>query len=129
MSSAIPIPEDRPLTAREAALVRWLLEHGSSDALSFLPQLPEAWVASRCYCGCASIDFEIAGAMPSAGAGLQVLSDYQWQAANGSWFGVFVFAKGGQLAGLEVWSIDGRAVAASLPEVEELRPLAPPPIG
>jgi hypothetical protein len=123
MSAAGPIPEDRPLTAEEATLVRWLLEHGNSDACGFLPQLTDARVVSHCPCGCASIDFAIGGAVPPAGSGLHVLSDYRWQAADESLFGVFVFAKGGKLAGLEVWSIDGRSAAASLPEVEQLRPL------
>ena len=123
MSAATPIPEDRPLTAQEATLVRWLLEHGNADAPLFLPQLADVRVVSRCPCGCASIDFAVGAAVPPDGSGLHVLSDFQWQAADDSLFGVFVFAKGGKLAGLEVWSIDGLAAAVSLPEVERLRPL------
>jgi len=123
MSTATPIPGDRPLTAQEATLVRWLLEHGNADAPSFLAQLADARVVSRCRCGCASIDFALGGAVPLAGSGLHVLSDFQWQDADESLFGVFVFAKDGKLSGLEMWSIDGLAAAASLPEVEQLRPL------
>ena len=47
--------------------------------------------------------------MPPAESGMHILADYQWQAANGAHFGVFVFARAGLLAGLEVWSVDGLA--------------------
>ena len=59
MPEFVPVPtqQDRPLTEQERSLVRWLLEHGNPDAAEFLPQLADAWVVSRCGCGCASIDF------------------------------------------------------------------------
>lgn len=123
MADAVPIPEDRPLTPQEQALVRWLLEHGNPDAARFLPQLADARVVSRCPCGCASIDFAIAGAVPPAGAGMRVLADYQWQGADGEQFGVFVFERAGLLAGLEVWSVDGLAAASALPMIGQLQPL------
>jgi hypothetical protein len=119
-----PIPEDRPLTALEGVLVQWLLEHGNPDAASYLPQLAQARVVSRCPCGCASIDFAIGGAVAPAGARMLVLSDYVWQADDGAHCGVFVFACGGQLAGLEVWTADGAGPVSTLPEVERLHPLA-----
>jgi hypothetical protein len=118
-----PISEDRPLTRQEESLVRWLIEHGGPGTEAYLPQIPQARVVSRCSCGCASIDFAIAGKSPSADDGMKILSDYWWQAADGALFGVFAFARGGLLAGLEVWPIDGEAATASLPTVEELQPL------
>jgi hypothetical protein len=122
-----PIPENRPLTADKGALVQWRLEHGNQDAARFLPQLTDVSVVSRCPCGCgcgcASIDFAVGGAVPPAGAGMQILADFQWQAADGAHFGVFVFAEGGLLAGLEVWSVDGSAVASVLPAIGQLQPL------
>jgi hypothetical protein len=117
------IPDDRPLTPEEEALVRWLLENGNRDAGGFLPQLANARVVSRCPCGCASIDFAVDGAVPPAEARIKKLADYQWQAADGAQFGVFVFARAGQLAGLEVWPIDGLQAASLLPKIEQLRPL------
>jgi hypothetical protein len=124
MASAGAISEDRPLTNDEAALVRWLLEHGNPHASTFLPQLASARVVSRCPCGCASIDFAIDGTTAPVGAGMHVLSDYVWQAPDGSHCGVFTFARGGQLAGLEVWTADGVGPVSLLPFVEQLRPLA-----
>jgi hypothetical protein len=128
MADREPIAEDRPLTAQEAALVRWLLEHGGPEAVGFLPQLPELRVVSRCPCGCASIDFGIGGTVPPARTGMQVLSDYVWLTAGGAQCGIFVFARGGQLAGLEVWSVDGLESVLSLPPVEQLRPLTASPM-
>jgi len=119
------IPEDRSLTLQEIELVRWLLEHGTPGvAPAFLAQVDQARVASRCPCGCASIDFAIAGRLPPVGAPLQILSDYWWESDEGDKFGVFVFAKADLLAGLEVWSVDGRAVANSLPKIASLKPIA-----
>lgn len=126
MAGAVPIPEDRPLTDEESALVRWLLLHGTPSAVRFLPQLDEARVVSRCSCGCASIDFAIGGDVPPPGTPLEILADYEWLAGDGAALGVFVFARCDLLAGLEVWSIDGLSSASTLPTIEQLRPLAGP---
>ena len=123
MPETMPIPEDRPLTTAEESLVRWLLEHGTRQVTAYLPQLGQARVMSRCYCGCASINFAIGGVIPAAGEAIDILADYEWQADDGPLFGVFVFARVGLLAGLEVWSVDGLAPAVSLPEIRQLRPL------
>lgn len=128
MASAAPIPDDRPLTAEEAALVRWMLEHGTVSAAKFLPQLAEARVVSRCYCGCASVDFAVAGVIPAPGDGIGILADFEYRTAEGYLCGVFVFERGGLLAGLEVWSVDGLCIPSTLPAVEQLQnvPLAEP---
>ena len=123
MKSTAAIPEDRPLTEPEASLVRWLLQHGIPQAKDYLPQLDRARVASRCYCGCASIDFAIGGVVPPLGDGISILAEYEWKGPRGEMFGVFVFERGGLLAGLEVWSQDGLAEAKSLPSTELLRPI------
>jgi hypothetical protein len=120
-SSATSLPEDRLLTEQEHGLIRWLLEHGGQEASTFLPQLESARVVSRCSCGCASIDFSVAGRTGSPQAGLHVLSDYQWNNAEGHLLGVFVFAREELLAGLECWSIDGQSTASALPLPEQLR--------
>jgi len=111
------IPEDRPLSAQELALVLWLLDHGTPSARTYLGEIETLRVVSRCGCGCASVDF--VNATP---AGLDVLSDYKWQDEQGRLFGAFAFAKAGKLAGIEVWSIDGRATPSSLPNPSDLAP-------
>lgn len=123
MTTTTAIPEDRPLTVAEVTLVRWLLQHGSAQASRYLPQLDQARIASRCYCGCASIDFAIEGVVPARGNAISILADYEWRAAGGELFGVFVFERSGLLAGLEVWSQDGLGDATLLPDIRKLRPV------
>jgi hypothetical protein len=116
------IPNERQLTEAEEALVRWLLNHSLPSAREYLPQLERARVVARCGCGCASIDFAIDDVVPARGDPIGILADFEWQGPQGEMFGVFVFERGGLLAGLEVWSQDGLAKADSLPNPELLRP-------
>jgi hypothetical protein len=122
MAGAAPIPEDRPLSAHETALVRWMLEHGTAAAAGFLPQLAEASVVARCYCGCASVDFAVSGVIPPPGA-IRILADFEYRTDEGSLCGAFVFERAGLLAGLEIWPVDGLVTPTTLPAVERLQPL------
>ena len=117
------IAEDRPLSNEERSLVRWMLEHGESQATSFLSQLEQARVSSRCRCGCASVNFSIAGKESSV-RGLDILSDHAWEDAEGHKFGAFVFARGGLLAGIDLYSMDGEVTPTWLPKPDQLRPLS-----
>jgi hypothetical protein len=111
----------RPLSQPERELVGWLLSHGTAEGQQFLSQLADAEVASHCACGCASIDFAIAGKRPATFA-MRVLSDYQWRDGEGHLFGAFVFEQDGLLAGLDLWSIDGAATPRTLPPIASLVP-------
>lgn len=111
--------EDRELTSVERRLVEWLLEHGVEAAQTHLPLRPDLRVVASCTCGCASIDF-----VDRRGSGVKVLSDYQFTDADGHHNGVFVFESAGQLAGLEVWSMDGGSDASELPPLDTLEPFA-----
>ena len=120
--SSTTIEEDRALTAEEQTLVRWLLEHGERHAPAFISQLADARVIGRCPCGCASIDFSVAGVRPPTAGGIDILSDYCWQDTSGHRFGAFVFSRNGRLAGLDLWSVDGVATATYLPHPDQLTP-------
>jgi hypothetical protein len=120
---AASIPENRPLTQAETGLVKWLLEHGTEAARELVPQLDRARVVSRCSCGCASVDFSIGGKIASPKSGMSVVSDYRWDSPEGYLFGVFAYAREGLLSGIDLWSIDGRATANSLPNTNQLRPI------
>ena len=106
----------------ERSLVAWMLEHGEPHASSFLPQLKQARVSSRCRCGCASINFSVAGKEPPT-TEMDVRSDYLWDDAEGHKFGAFVFAHGGLLAGLDLWSVDGAVTPTWIPRPDQLRPM------
>jgi hypothetical protein len=111
---------NRPLTDAERHLARWLLEHGTSDAPTFLRQLDDAEVTAwRCECGCASINFQITG-RAIAPPGVHILSDYVFDAEE-DLSGIFIFESGGLLSGLEVYGLAGNAPKC-LPAPEQLRP-------
>jgi hypothetical protein len=113
---------NRPLTALERNLARWLLEHGTSDAEAFLAQLDAAEVTPwRCKCGCASINFQIKG-RPLAPPGVHILSDYLF-GVDDDLSGIFIFESGGVLSGLEVYGLGGDA-PKFLPAPEVLRPFS-----
>jgi hypothetical protein len=113
---------NRELTDHERRLVRWMLEHGSPEALAFLPQLELAQVTPwRCACGCASINFQIRGKR-AAPPGVHPIADFIFGDAD-TLCGIFLYEKAGILSGLEVYGLAGEA-PKSLPEPEALRPCA-----
>ena len=117
-----PIAEDRDLTAAEGRLLRWLLDHGKPEARDFIAQIDGLRVASRCPCGCPSINFNRAESKTSAPPGMHVLSHYVYEDEDGHTIGVFAFAQGDALAGIEVWSIAGDPIPERVPDPSVLRP-------
>jgi hypothetical protein len=116
------IDGDRPLTAQEKELARWMLEHGTPEAVGFLSQLDRAAATSwRCPCGCASFDIRIAG-LQQAPPGVHILADFEF--GDGDCLnGIFIFEAAGILSGVEVVGYSGAAPTA-LPKIAELRPLS-----
>jgi len=113
--------ETRPLTDQERRLARWMLEHGNDDARDYLGQLEIADATTwRCPCGCVSFNFKIAG-RPEAPPGVHVLGDFIFGDRT-NLAGIFIFASGGILSGLEVYGMAGEAPVI-LPEAESLRPV------
>jgi hypothetical protein len=118
--------DNRELTAAERRLVRWMLEHGTPEAVEFLPQLEVAEVTPwRCPCGCASINFQIRG-KPAAPPGVHPLADFVFGEGD-MLSGIFVYEKDGILSGLEVYGLAGDAPKA-LPDPEQLRPFPDRPL-
>jgi len=113
---------ERCLTERERQTTEWLLEHGNTDAATYVSQLADATVVGVCGCGCASVNFAIRGNEPEP-AGMHILSDYYWIDEKNHTGGIFVFAISGQLAGLEVYSMDGECDVSQLPKLDRLEPL------
>jgi hypothetical protein len=110
---------NRPLTAAEKQLIRWMLEHGKPEARAFLPQLEQAEVAPwRCKCGCASIELVIQNNLTHSG-GIHPIADFIF-GADEELSGIFVFERNGVLAGLEVYGLAGDAPKL-LPTTDSLR--------
>jgi hypothetical protein len=98
-----------------------MLEHGNDEASLLLPQLELARATSwRCPCGCASFNLVLAGRKPSAENQMSIVADFVF-GPDDQPNGIFIFEKGGLLAGLEVWGLAGDA-PKFLPRSEVLRP-------
>lgn len=113
---------ERELTETESNAVRWLLEHGKGNTRQYLLHADRITVIDVCPCGCASIDFALDGTRPKP-AGMEIISDHYWVDDNNHTGGVFLFAVSGQLAGLEVYSMDGKCDVSKLPDMNRLLPL------
>src|SRR5580693_3294407 len=97
---------NRQLTDHERPLLRWMLQHGIPEALTFLPQLEPAEVAPwQCPCGCASIKLCIRG-KPAPPPGVHAVGDFVFGAEN-TLSGILVYEKDGILSGLEVYGLAG----------------------
>ena len=108
------------MTDAERHLIRWMLEHGEPEAVTFLPQLEQAQVTSwRCSCGCASIKLKIEG-QPEPPVGIHPIADFVFGTEE-DLSGIFVYEKNGVLGGIEVYGMAGDA-PKSLPLPDELRP-------
>ena len=110
----------RNLTDAERSLTQWILQHGTVDPTSFLAQLDHAKVSATCPCGCASVDFLIGNEPSDKTADMTILGDFLF-GSDESLCGVFVFAKAGILAGLEVYQL-GSILPTQLPKPEDLKP-------
>lgn len=125
VSESAQIPDVRPLTEEERLLIRWLVENGDEEPESYLAQLDTLSVKSRCGCGCSSINFT-EPFRPCCING-SVIADYRWNTLEGFANGVFLYQVGGELSGLEVWSIDGQQDPVTyLPGTSELWPMPQP---
>jgi len=117
-----PLLEARRLTHDGQQLIKWMLEHGSDEAALLLPQLELARATSwRCPCGCASFNIVLEGQeSPVATNKMNVVADFVF-GPDDQPNGIFIFEKGGLLAGLEVYGLAGDA-PKSLPRSDVLRP-------
>lgn len=95
-----------------------MLEHADSEARQLLPQMAQVQVLpTRCPCGCASLDFQVAG-LPQPTGEIQPLANFVF-GENNHLSGIFLFTQSGDLAGLEVYGLTG-AAAKTLPHPNAL---------
>ena len=118
------IPEFRPLSEQERALLRWMIEQSSDVRSELSAQVDHTTVAARCGCGCASIDLAVDGVEEDKKEPMDLIADYAWKTKGGNLCGAYLFTRRGHLAGLDLWSIDGAETPATLPAPEELSPFS-----
>jgi hypothetical protein len=100
----------RPLTSKETELLGWLLENGSPQANSFVPQIEKIRAARGCDCGCTSIKLIVDESAPLGASPDRIISDVLGETDKGNAIGVILFQDDGKLTELEVYSmveIDG----------------------
>jgi hypothetical protein len=116
--TAAPILENRELSSEERQFIEWLLEHGAPDAKLYASQLPVLRVASRCGCGCPTIDLDVGDGKANIYGPSHILADFYGTTADGVEVGVILHAREGKIAELEIYPL-GQTVT-SLPRVESL---------
>ena len=109
----------RPLTAREAELVRWLLAPGRGvpTAAAAKWDVPALQVVGRCGCGCASVDFSAAG----TDRGMNGYRDWYFRDAAGNLYAAFLFDRGDLPGGLDLYALAAPNVPRTPPDPADLR--------
>jgi hypothetical protein len=110
--------QNRPITAKERALIEWLLRHGNPGSEQFLPQLDSLVVVWKCLCGCPTVNFSREGeSVPHEAE--HILADYL-ATVDGADVGIILFQRGGRLSSLEVYSQAGTDKPFGLPEIDTI---------
>ncbi len=122
--SAKTIPQNRPLTDDEGALLQWLLEHSTATTAE-KAQLPFVSVVGRCPCGCPSIHLAVNGKVPRPGSSSAIIADFCGTTPEGAFVGVMVHIRDGLLSELEAYSLS-ETNTFSFPRPEALEPIPLP---
>jgi len=119
----------RLLTPEEHGLLVWILEHGSEEARSFLPQVEGIRAVRSCTCGCPTIRLEVVeNASLGSSQGRNIICDLLGRTEKGELVGLLLFQNGGKLSELEAYSLDsefqGDLPEFGLPTVKSLSPFS-----
>lgn len=119
--NADSIPEDRPITETEAALVSWLLLNAQmgGDTAARSTSVDDLRVVSRCSCGCNSVEFVENG----QGSGAFPIASAYGTTADGVVAALIVWERKGAVSGLEFCELD--EPVRSLPLIDTLTMMAP----
>jgi len=113
----------RPLTDSERKITTWLITHArvsEGEKERYLDQLSRATVVRTCGCGCPSVDFAISGVASIESEALDPFGDFMTKDRA---YGIFVFSKRGDLAGIDLYQLSGTEIAKTFPEPSELEPV------
>ena len=119
--SAKMIPQNRPLTDDEGALLQWLLDHSTATTAE-KAQLPFVSVVGRCPCGCPSIHLAVSGKVARPGSSSAIIADICGTTPEGVFVGVMLHIRDGLLSELEAYPL-GQTETFSFPRPEALEPM------
>ena len=113
------LPEDRPISEAEVAVVEWLIENASKvGSLEHLRDgIRDLRVVGRCACGCATVDFESFGRTLPA----RIIADAIGSDSAGRECGLILWAWEGRISCLEIYEHDGDS-SKEIPAVATLKP-------
>jgi hypothetical protein len=125
MTAARAKPSLRPLKPEESNLLRWILEHGSEDNRSFLPQLDGIRGARSCGCGCPSVLLEPLETAPLVTVKEErIIGDFVGTTAKDESVGVILFQDDGKLSELEIYpfsDFENKMPDSNFPLIESLK--------
>jgi len=88
-------------------LLERLLAHGTPESRKYADQLPTVTVASRCGCGCPTIDLAVGGHAASLKSPTVILSEAGGVSPEGISFGIILHGREGLISELEFYPVDG----------------------
>jgi hypothetical protein len=108
---------ERRVTAHEAAVVQWLLDHAAMGDVSAyrLHPVKELRVLEGCRCGCSSLDFQ-----PKAWGGARIIADALAVYPDSQQAGLILWGREGQIVLLEVYDCHPGA-SHRFPQISDLR--------
>ena len=109
----------RELTEKERTLVERLLRSGVADVSAFLPQLLHLRVASRCSCGCPTVDFGVSGRSAAVTGESTILGEGGGVSPEGVRFAIILHGREGLISELEVYPLESDA-SFTLPEIDQI---------
>ena len=107
---------ERAITAHEARIVRWMLEHAAMRDLAAYREVPvdQLRVVGGCNCGCCSLDFS------KAGAAAVILADAVAVYADRQQAGLILWGSEAAITSLEVYDLHPGA-SERVPKISDLR--------
>jgi hypothetical protein len=112
------VPDARQLTEKERSLLERLLSHGTVESKSYVEQLSLVTVASRCGCGCPTINLAVDGRAASHRSPSVILSEASGVSPEGVSFGIILHCREGLISELEVYPLEDAPF--TLPEIEQI---------
>ena len=112
------LPENRPISEAEIAVVEWLIENASmAGSLAHLREgVRGLRVVGRCHCGCASVEFVDGGQADGA----RIIADAIGADSDGRGCGLILWSLEGRISGLEIYEREGDS-SKEIPAVATLK--------